>query len=325
MTYHELPANGRNDWLKQRHDGIGASEAAAVMGRSPWTSPFDLYWRKRSAVDDGGENEYTSWGHRLEPVIAAHFAGQHPELHARTAVGLCVNDARSWQRCSPDGLLFEASIVRNRGAHGGPAPEPLAGLEVKNAHNREDWDEPDLQGIPLHYYDQVQWSMDVTGLPVWWVAVLFGGNTYAEYEVAYDDLHAKALREQGDLFWQSIVEQRPPPIDAHDATARRLRVLHPDVEDVQVQVDDELAEYYRLACEMVKAATKEKKQAENELRNAIGDGRVAVTSSGSRVASRSVYTVDRIDVSELRKAHPALVCDYLKQTTVHKITPARRP
>ena len=313
-SYHELASADRAEWLQQRRAGIGASEIPAVMGRSPWTSPFDLYWRKRADPDESGGNEYTAWGHRLEPVIAAHFAEQHPEFEVFTKVGLCVNDDRDWQRCSPDGLVAESDDVLSA----------VAGLEVKNAHNREGWDVDDLQGIPLHYYDQVQWSMDVTGLPVWWVAVLFGGNTYAEYEVRYDALHAKILREQGELFWTALVEQRPPPLDSHDATARRLRELHPDVDDVEVEVPDELAARYVDACAAVKGASEEKKLAENQLRAAIAGGRVAVTDTGVKVASRSVYTVDRIDVKELRAEHPDLAAEYLKQTVVNKITPARR-
>lgn len=326
MTYTELIDIGRERWLQLRHAGIGASEIAAVMGRSPWSSPFDTHWKKRvdDPTDEGG-NEYTGWGQRIEPLIIAHFAEQHPEFRVRSKVGICVNDDRDWQRATPDALLTEASAWQDRPTHliGLPQPEPVAGLETKNAHDRREWDDAEWQGIPQHYYDQVQHSMDVTGLTSWWVAVLFGGNTYAEFEITYDDAYARELRDAGEAFWNDIQAERAPDLDAHLATARRLIALHPDLDDTEVEVDDDLADRYRAACQAYDDAKTAKDKATNEIRAAIGNGHYAFSETGEKVATRSVYDQTRIDTDRLKTGHPTIAAECSNTTTVHKISPAR--
>lgn len=313
-TYTELTATDRADWLRLRHGGIGASEIAAVMGRSPWDSPFNLHWKKRGDVPEELENEYTNWGHRLEPVIVDHFAERHPEFAVCTGIGVCVNDDRNWQRCTPDGLLYE---------HSADPYVYLAGLEVKNAHDRREWDGDEFQGIPQHYYDQVQWSMDVTGLPVWWVAVLFGGNTYAEYEVAYDEPYARELRDAGEAFWNDVLAERAPDLDAHLATKQRLIRLHDSIDDTEVEIDHELAGTYVDACMNAKWAEDLKREAENRIRDAIGDGRYAVV-EGHRIATRSIAETTRIDSKRLKAERPDVVAEFSSTSVVHRLIPARR-
>ena len=37
----------RPEWLRERRHGIGASDAAALYGESPWQSPMSLWAEKR--------------------------------------------------------------------------------------------------------------------------------------------------------------------------------------------------------------------------------------------------------------------------------------
>src|SRR5690349_8562125 len=71
---HDTP-----EWHALRAGGIGGSEIAAVVGLSKWTSAFELWHRKRGAIGQQAQNEAMEWGSRLEPVIAAKFAEEHPE------------------------------------------------------------------------------------------------------------------------------------------------------------------------------------------------------------------------------------------------------
>lgn len=50
---------GREDWLSWRRKGIGGSDAAAVMGISPFHTKRDLYYDKRNiqpVVDEEEDN-----------------------------------------------------------------------------------------------------------------------------------------------------------------------------------------------------------------------------------------------------------------------------
>lgn len=64
-------------WLQYRRLGIGGSDAAAVLGISPWTTARDLYYDKRgivSAIDDSENWVQLEVGHLLEDLVGRIFA-----------------------------------------------------------------------------------------------------------------------------------------------------------------------------------------------------------------------------------------------------------
>lgn len=68
----------REDWLNYRRLGIGGSDAAAIMGVSPFATIRDLYFDK-IGITPVIEEEEENWvakevGHRLEDLVAMIFA-----------------------------------------------------------------------------------------------------------------------------------------------------------------------------------------------------------------------------------------------------------
>lgn len=69
----------RKDWLAVRQQGIGASDAAAAVGISPYQSQLELWMIKTgrmSGLPDPSLDEVRSpiyWGNVLEPIVAAHY------------------------------------------------------------------------------------------------------------------------------------------------------------------------------------------------------------------------------------------------------------
>ena len=66
----------RSDWLKYRQLGIGGSDAAAVLGISPFRTARDLYYDKLGIVtaDDQVNRVALEIGILLEPLVATIFA-----------------------------------------------------------------------------------------------------------------------------------------------------------------------------------------------------------------------------------------------------------
>ena len=59
-----------------RRFAIGGSEAAAVLGMSPWQSPMDVWLRKMGLVEetpDPRREEMFQLGKDMEPVIAKMY------------------------------------------------------------------------------------------------------------------------------------------------------------------------------------------------------------------------------------------------------------
>jgi putative phage-type endonuclease len=70
----------RDDWLRIRRNGIGASDADAAIGLSPYQSPLELWMVEtgqdatlpKPDPDDQGSPVY--WGNVLEPIVAEHYS-----------------------------------------------------------------------------------------------------------------------------------------------------------------------------------------------------------------------------------------------------------
>lgn len=71
----------REQWLKERKAGIGASDAAAVVGVSPFKSNTELWEEKtgRRHPKDISNEPYVKYGTEAEKYIRELFALDHPQ------------------------------------------------------------------------------------------------------------------------------------------------------------------------------------------------------------------------------------------------------
>lgn len=313
----------REEWLAARREGVSASDIAAVLGISPWESPASLWYRKRGELDEVDVTDEMLWGTLLEPVIADRFAAQHEEF-LTLRCGLLRSTERLWQLATPDRLLHEATGERGPGGLG-ERIALVAPLEVKTAYDLTGWGPEGTDEIPVYYRTQVLWQMDVLGVRSAFVALLSGGSNYREYEITYDSNDVAIMRDAAEAFWQSVLDGVRPDLDAHDATTRVMKDLHPDVEDVNVTIAADLADEYRAAREAYAAAELRKKTAENRMRDAIGDGKRAVLADGTRVATRSVYDQDTFDAKRFKADRPELAKSYTGRLTINKLIAAPKP
>lgn len=66
----------RQSWLEARRTGIGASDAPAIAGLSPWKTALAVYADKVNGAADHPLTPAQAWGLRLEPAIAAAYSEQ---------------------------------------------------------------------------------------------------------------------------------------------------------------------------------------------------------------------------------------------------------
>lgn len=73
VSTEDLP---REQWLEYRRKGIGGSDAAAILGISPFRTGRDLYYDKLNIVtaDDNENWVQLEVGTLLEPLVAKIFA-----------------------------------------------------------------------------------------------------------------------------------------------------------------------------------------------------------------------------------------------------------
>src|SRR5690625_7152457 len=80
---------------------------AAVLGRSPWVSPYRLWMLKAGRIKDSATTAAQSRGYYLEDGIRRWWADQHPEYHVHTA-GTYTHTDGEYQLDNPDSLITEA-------------------------------------------------------------------------------------------------------------------------------------------------------------------------------------------------------------------------
>lgn len=250
---------GRDGWLEARTHGLGGSDAAAVCGIDPWSSPFAVYQSKVHPASDF-DNPAMMWGRKLEGVIAEHFAELHPDIAVTDTGEMYAHPERPWQLATPDRVL--------------EGPDGMGILEIKTTNWRQadHWAGgaiPDAAALQTHHY------LEVMGFDWAWVAVLIDGRDYHETFVRADRTLADRLTSVEEAFWHDrVLAQDPPPVDAHPSTADALAALYDTVERDEVELPleavlalDELA----TVKDEEKAIKSRRTLLENTIKAAVGD------------------------------------------------------
>lgn len=205
-----------------------ASKVSAMVGVSPWESPFSLWQRMAGRLPwDVDSNDEERRGHYLEPAIRQWYREHQPTYRVEKNTTTWINHERPWQAASPDGLLYTRD----------DEPVMAGGFEAKSDNKGWEWGTEDTDEVPPHYRVQGLWQMDTLGLPFVDFAVLDGALTFRRYHLEYDPTEARELREQVRDFMDSVIAGRQPSLDSHGATYTALRSLHPDIEDTTVELD----------------------------------------------------------------------------------------
>ncbi|WP_405699150.1 YqaJ viral recombinase family protein [Streptomyces sp. NBC_01383] len=264
---------GTPDWHAARATGIGGSEIAAVLGISPYESPFSLWHRKQGGIGPVEETDVMYWGKRHEPTICDEFALRHPELLVLPSGTYAATDA-PWWIANPDRLGFTAN-------------GKLEVIEAKTARDDFGWGDDGTDQIPVHYKAQVRWYCAALGARRARIAVLIGLSDYREYIVEPNDADTELMHTAGEAFMYSLAAGIAPPIDGHTATYQAVKELPDGMDDVDIQVDLALAKRYFTALADFKTAEEEKRCASGLVLDLIGTGRRAVVGN-DKVATRTV-------------------------------------
>ncbi|GGE05379.1 hypothetical protein GCM10011529_09730 [Polymorphobacter glacialis] len=203
MTFQVVDLQqGTADWLRWRHDGIGASDAAALMSENPWRTPQALFAEKVAPPRYG----YTR-PKRQAPVIADLFGTPPPPrdtgleaqarrlyiaAHGSNVTPTClVSTTHDWQRASLDGIDLAAARA----------------LEIKCGSAT--YAEVARTGrVPGHYIGQLQQTLAVTGylsIDFW---VWHPGRPPLLVPEHRDEIYIDRLTATGAKFWARVLAAR---------------------------------------------------------------------------------------------------------------------
>jgi putative phage-type endonuclease len=198
--------------LEERRSFIGASEAAMVLGLSPYGGPLDVYLAKVHPPLPPSELEALPivMGNALEPAILARYTavtGRRASKAERRR-----HPKYPFIAATPDGIVEGEKRLVECKYVGGRAARAL----------REDgsplWSD---EVFPDHYFVQVHMQMEVFDYEVNDLSA-FVDHEFHIYEVRRDRELAQMWLEQLVDFWVNHVQRRDPPPARDTEEARRF-------------------------------------------------------------------------------------------------------
>lgn len=190
----------RKEWLVWRHNGIGSSDAAALMNVSPYKTLYDL-WREKIS-ENPPEQEFNltmQIGNDLEPIARNRFAAHY---------------------CLEYGVEedFSAKLVENgfmKASLDGASSDLSRLIEVKyqgeNAH-------VDFRNhiIPPHFIAQIQWAMMVSGASLCYLISINEKHETFWHEIKEDPEYQNHLKERAHEFWNLVKSKIAPELTIKD-------------------------------------------------------------------------------------------------------------
>ena len=284
-------ADGTPEWLQQRTEGFGGSNAADLHTGA--VSPFAL-WREKVGL---AEPEPVSpelqalfdYGHSREPAIARLFT-ERTGLRVRNTGTWARKDA-PWQLANPDRLVGRDGIleIKTTGAYTDAAKEWKAGRVPARAWVQNHWYAHVTGRTQLHFAAEVDRQLIILG------------------PFTRDEQLIEELVREASEFWKLVTEGTQPAPTAPEDMSIAYPVSEPD-SSIEVEPwDDTAQDLQRL--QQLQTQIKELQAEEKELRTSVqaamgdaeqivADGQVLATwksTAGRRSLSKDALIEDGID------------------------------
>jgi predicted phage-related endonuclease len=214
---------GSTEWHIQRAHAIGGSDIAPILNKSPWTSAVYLWAQKSGKLIPPEGTMAMKLGNYFEPAIVRLFGDMHPHLKIYSGDYTYQSQINPAFHANPDAIIEDED-------------GRLSILEIKFSRNA-------MPVLPEHYRLQVLWYQIVTGLHSPAVLCAVAGGEYREFTIEYDQTEAEQLIKAAEGFLEAVRTGNEPELDGSDSTYTAVRILHPDIEDTETDID---AKEYRL-------------------------------------------------------------------------------
>jgi|GEM_PF-3112541 len=217
-----------DEWKRLRGTYIGGSDAAAILGLSPYRSPGEVWIEKvqaRDRLDSGDEtidpemeNRFTRWGKRLERVVLDEYQDVTGYEVRRPGLTLYRHPELPFIGGTLDGDVVTP--------HGDKRIVEAKTMDAWVQHRTAMWGADGSDEVPDWYLVQLLVYLIVRrhdGFTLGDFAVLIGGNDFRTFHIPYDEELAGVIIQRLTEFWQLVLERKPPPFDYSAKNAVELQ------------------------------------------------------------------------------------------------------
>ena len=298
-------------WRMLRKNGIGGSDAAAILGVSPFKSVLELWREKRiDALEAQEETEEAYWGKKLESIVRVVFSTRRG-LSIYTEGFLLQHTDYPFMQANLDGYLHDSVY--------GPC---VFEAKTASAYKASDWE----NGVPDEYYAQLQHYMAVTGYKGAYIAALIGGNKFIWKFVERDNDYIENLIRKEDAFWICVLTDKEPAADGSKATSNYLDNRYPTADEKETvllnQGSQQWIDLYLDAKKREKIAVQEKELAENQLKVLLQNKEKGVLGQ-TEVIWQEIIS-ERFNTKELKRDEPELYEQYAYKMRYRKFSIKQR-
>lgn len=205
-TYTHTPSptivqlvQGSAEWLAYRRNMRNASETAAVLGVSPWMTPYQL-WLHKTGRTESKATAAMQHGTDMEPAARAAYEAETGSIMQP----LVLQDGA--YSASLDGMDLDGQLI----------------VEIKcpfRAQDSELWRQVRAGQVPDHYAAQIQHQLMVSGAKLAHLYV-FDGTQGLLRPVEPIDHAMQRIRQGWDLFQTYLDTDTPPPLTDADTVLR---------------------------------------------------------------------------------------------------------
>lgn len=289
---------GREEWLQLRRQGIGGSDAAAIVGLNPYSSAFQVYCDKVGLLPETEDNEAMRQGRDFEAYVAERFE-EATGKKVRRCNNIITNPSYPFMLANVDRLVVGEK----------------AGLECKttSVFNKADFESGD---VPPQYYVQCQHYMAVTGYPKWYLAVLVLNRGFYWYEIPYNEDDVSVLVDAEREFWEKyVVPRKEPAPDGSPKAAEAIRQLYGyGDDDITVELhgyDKDFARYDEIDA-LRKKLEREQEAIKQKIQLEMKDATLAY--AGNKVITWKNIASMRIDSKRLKAEQPDIYEKFSKKS-----------
>ncbi len=210
---------------------IGGSDAAAILGVSPWKSQFRLYQEKIGAFVEEitpAKQRLFDRGHRWEPVVVEMLVD---ELQDRGHdVQVIARNARYQDQEFPFlGCELDLELLVD-------GEECNAEMKTVSPFAAREWGEQDTDEIPIYYAAQGMHGLMVKPRRRCIFAALIGADDLRVHQIERDEEIIGAIRAKEVEFWRRVMGQDAPPPE----TSEDVKWLYAKDAGIVMYADDDL-------------------------------------------------------------------------------------
>ena len=331
LVLTETSSLTQEEWRQFRKKGIGGSDAAAVMGLSPFVTARDLFYDKTDQKPPNENELENNWvalkvGNLLEDLVAEIFA-------FKTGYKLIKMPKMFCHPLYPFMLANIDYLVE--------LPDgTIAILECKTTSyfSKDKWDN---NSIPVNYEIQGRHYMCVMNINKVFYACLYGNseNQFLMRELDRDYACESELIFEEQMFWNDYVlkKQFPPFMEEPELVAACLEKYTGTADRslpgvmLDISYEERLAEYLRLKDEKAAASKAEKELNEQMKREVLpiiesmGKSCKGFLTSGEDIYEISYTPSGRTAISKenlerLKYQHPAIYREYAAVSETRSFT-----